>query len=95
MGVFLFEIEPINNDVDDFVWVVAGYLPFVYLDKSVTSAQEAVAIYCQLMYDWVDNVINQNSLEACFPVPIEPTFENAQLLKLRIDILKEVFFDED
>ena len=31
IGVFLFEIEPLNKNVDDFIWVIVGDLPSVYL----------------------------------------------------------------
>lgn len=94
IGVFLFEIEPINETVDDFVWVIIGDLPTVYLDKSVTSGKEALEIYCDLMEDWIDNVKNGQSLEECFPVPNEPTAENADLLKTRIELIKELFLTE-
>jgi hypothetical protein len=46
VGVFLFEIEPLNDTVDDFIWVIVGDLPSVYLDKSVTTGQEALETYC-------------------------------------------------
>lgn len=91
IGVFLFEIEPINENVDDFIWVIVGDLPTVYLDKTVTSGMEAVEIYCELMEDWIENVKKGKSLEECFPIPNEPTIENANLLKSRVDLIKEIF----
>lgn len=93
IGVFLFEIEPINDNVDDFIWVIVGDLPTVYLDKSVSSGKEAIEIYCDLMEDWINSIRNGESLEGCFPVPNKPTIENANLLSSRIDILKETFLD--
>ena len=92
IGVFLFEIEPINENVDNFIWVIVGDLPTLYLDKSVTSGIEAVGIYCELMDNWVENVKKGKSLEECFPVPNEPTIENAELLKMRIDLIREIIF---
>ncbi|OBQ46587.1 hypothetical protein JJL45_11855 [Tamlana sp. s12] len=94
IGVFLFEIEPINENVDDFIWVIVGDLPTVYLDKTVTSGMEAIEVYCDLMEDWIDNVKKGQSLEECFPVPSEPTIENADLLKTRIELIKEIFLTE-
>ena len=94
IGVFLFEIEPINENVDDFIWVIVGDLTTVYLDKSVTSGMEAIEIYCDLMEDWGDNVKKGQSLESCFPVLSEPTCENADLLKTRIELIKEIFLTE-
>ena len=32
VGVFLFQIEPLNETVDEFIWVIIGDLPTVYLD---------------------------------------------------------------
>ena len=36
IGIFLFEIEPLKENVHDFIWVIVGDLPSVYLDKSIT-----------------------------------------------------------
>ncbi len=88
IGVFLFEIDPIDNTVDDFVWVIVGDLPSVYLDKSVESGREAIEIYCELMEDWVQNVKEGNSTIDCYPIPNEPTLENAELLESRIEFIK-------
>ena len=88
LGVFLFEIEPIDDSVDDIIWVIVGDLPSVYLDKSVTTGKEAIETYCELMQEWIDNVKNGKSLEECYPVEVEPTIENADLLNTRIAFLK-------
>lgn len=88
IGVFLFEIEPINSKVDDFIWIIVGDLPSVYLDKSVTTGKEALENYCELMQEWADNVISGRSLDECYPVPVEPTTENADLLISRISFLR-------
>lgn len=88
IGVFLFEIEPINETVDDFIWVIVGDLPSVYLDKSVTTGHEALETYCELMQEWADNVRNGKSLEECYPVPVYATIENANLLSSRITFIR-------
>jgi len=90
IGVFLFEIEPIDENVDDFIWIIVGDLPSVYLDKSVDSGKEAIEIYCELMENWIENVKNGESLEECFPVPVDPTIENADLLESRIALIREI-----
>lgn len=87
IGVFLFEIEPIET-VDTFVWVIVGDLPTVYLDESVKTGKEALEIYCDLMSEWADNIIESKSLDECYPVEAEPTFENAELLKRRVAFIK-------
>lgn len=89
LGIFLFEIEPVDDTVDDFIWVVMGDLPTVYLDKSITSGKDALERYCELMEEWADHVINNTSLEECYPVDAEPTVENAGLLNTRIAFIRK------
>ena len=91
LGVFLYNIEPSNKDVDDFIWVIIGDLPTVYLDKSVKTGNEALKIYCDLMLEWIENVNNNSSLDDCYPVNIEPNIENAELLLKRIDFIKREY----
>ena len=88
IGVFLFEIEPLNDTVDDFIWVIVGDLPSVYLDKSVTTGQEALETYCELMQEWADNIKSGKSLDECYPVPVDTTIENAELLSGRISFIR-------
>ena len=88
IGVFLFEIEPINDTVDDFVWVIVGDLPSVYLDKRFTTGKEVLETYCELMQEWADNVKNRKSLDECYPVPVDTTTENADLLSSRISFIR-------
>ena len=94
IGIFLFEIDPINESVDDFIWVIVGDLPSVYLDKSVTTGREALETYCELMEEWAENVKTGASLEECYPVPADPTTENAeQLLNRILFIRKELLLE--
>ena len=88
IGIFLFEIEPLNETVDDFIWVIVGDLPSVYLDKSVTTGQEALETYCELMQEWADNIKSGKSLDECYPVPVDTTIENAELLSGRISFIR-------
>ena len=96
IGIFLFEIEPINNIVDNFIWVIVGDLPSVYLDKSVMTGEEALRTYCELMQEWADNVKSEKSLDECYPVPVDPTTENADLLISRISFIRrEILMTKD
>jgi hypothetical protein len=88
IGIFLFEIEPLNDTIDDFIWVIVGDLPSVYLDKIVTTAREALETYCELMQQWADNVKNGKSIENCYPVNADTTIENADLLSTRISFIR-------
>lgn len=96
IGIFLFEVEPINDTVDDFIWVIVGDLPSVYLDKSVTTGEEVLKTYCELMQEWADNVKSGKSLNECYPVPVDPTTENADLLSSRISFIqRELLMTKD
>lgn len=95
IGIFLFEIEPASESVDDFIWIIVGDLPSVYLDKTVISGQEALEIYCELMEEWSDNVKNGNSLDESYPVPVDPTIENADLLSNRIAFIRRELLPAD
>lgn len=88
IGVFLFQIEPINCTVDNYIWVIVGDLPSVYIDQNVTTGKEALNVYCELMTEWAENILQDKSIDDCFPVPAVPTIENAVLLKRRIAFIK-------
>jgi hypothetical protein len=89
LGVFLFEIEPANDNVDKYIWIIVGDLPSVYLDASVETGKQALEVYCDLMEEWSDNVLQGRSLEECYPVEAELTNENAELLKRRISFIRK------
>jgi len=89
LGVFLFKLEPINDDVDNHIWIIVGDLPSVYLDASVETGKDALETYCELMSDWVDNVFKGQSLDESYPVEAEPTKQNAELLKKRIAFIRK------
>ena len=95
IGVFLFEIEPLNDSIDDFIWVIVGDLPSVYLDKSVKSGLEALEIYCDLMQDWVDNIRVGKTVSECYPIPVDPNLENAELLNNRILFIRRELLTVD
>jgi hypothetical protein len=95
IGVFLIEIEPLNKNVDDFIWVIVGDLPSVYLDKSITTGHEAMEKYCELMQEWVDNVKSGKSTDECYPVLADPTNENTELLSSRIAFIRRELLMKD
>ncbi len=89
LAVFLFNIQPLNDNVDDYIWIIVGDLPSVYLDKSITNGKEALEAYCDLMSEWSDNVKDGFSVSQCYPVVTEPTIDNAVLLDKRIAFIKQ------
>jgi hypothetical protein len=88
LGVFLFKIEPIDATVDDYVWVMLGDLPSVYLHASVKTARDGLEVYCDLMNEWADNILQGHSLDESYPVEAEPTTENANLLKRKVAFIQ-------
>ena len=89
IGVFLFEIEPMGETVDKFIWIIIGDLPTMYLDEGVKTSQEALELYCELMSEWADNIVEGRALNGCYPVDAEPTIENADLLRRRIVFIRK------
>jgi hypothetical protein len=88
VGVFLFEIDPLNEDVDDYIWIIVGDLPSVYLDKSVLTPNDALISYCDLMEDWANCILNDYDISECYPVIAEPTKKNAELLIKRVEFIR-------
>jgi hypothetical protein len=95
LGVFLFEIEPINDEVDSYIWVIVGDLPAVYLDASVQTGKEALKTYCDLMEEWADNVLQCTPLEESYPVEAKPNRENAEHLKKRTAFIRRELLIEE
>ena len=88
VGVFRLEIKPIDETVDKLIWVIVGDLPSVYLDAGIKTSKQALTIYCELMREWADDVIQCNDLNNSYPVQAEPTLENAQLLIKKIEFIR-------
>lgn len=88
LGVFLFKIAPTHDDVDNHIWIIVGDLPSLYLDASVETGKQALEKYCELMSEWVDNVLKGQPLEESYLVEVEPSEENAELLKKRIAFIR-------
>lgn len=90
LAVFFFSIEQAFNSVPDNIWVIVGDLPPAYID-TIDNPNGSCAIdgYVMEMDKWVDNVINNRSIEDLIPVNVPPTREYAIMLKSRLDLIKE------
>jgi hypothetical protein len=90
VGVFLVWIVPRSANVDDELWVVVGDVPPAYLvtDDAPTPAS-ALALYTDLMSEWVAAVRSGQSVSDLIPVDAEPTRENAEMLASRLRFLVE------
>jgi hypothetical protein len=71
LGVYLFEIVPskiIKPTPDQFLWVVAGNVPPMYLVVDASpNWTEALASYEDLLADWHDKSKEGLDLSDCFP----------------------------
>ena len=77
-----------NGDTE--IWVVVGDLPSAYfVVEACPRPAEALAVYCELMENWANNVIAGGDLSGSYPVSIEPTVEHAEMLKGRVRFISE------
>ena len=89
IAVFLYHFDSLINQADDWLWVVVGDLPSAYIVvDNATSPQNVMECYCELMEDWADHIMSNNSTEGCYPVKAIPTKENAELLLSRIEFIR-------
>jgi hypothetical protein len=90
VGVFYFEIDPLDENVDKFVWIITGDLPSAYIDIiSAKNGAMALKIYTELMQEWVDCVSNNKSIENCYPINVPPEKKFANMLQIRINLINE------
>ena len=89
IGVFLFELVPVSEDVDRFLWVIVGDVPPAYLviDNAKNPAC-ALGIYIAEMNRWADAVNAGESIKQNIPVNGAPTKENAASLKKRLEFIE-------
>lgn len=89
VGVFLFELEPAEPDVDPILWVVVGDLPPAYLVTDEAPEPDiALEAYISQMRHWVAMVKAGGDLSDAIPVNAPPTLENATDLDGRLNMLE-------
>lgn len=89
-GIFLFKIINTSSPEDDFLWVIAGDIPFMYLDVSITDTTVGIIErYVDLAEDWVAHIKSGLSMDDCYPFDAKPTIELAELLEARINFMKD------
>jgi hypothetical protein len=71
------------------MWAVAGDLPamcFETDDARVPS--DALRLYCAIAEDWAETAAAGGDLSQCYPIPVEPSRELAEMLQERIALLR-------
>src|SRR5580658_5525649 len=81
LSIFLFKIENIASSNDDYLWVVVGDIPPMYLDiHGPNTTKQVLEDYIHLAEDWIVNVKVGKSVKNCYPFIAEPTIEMAEML---------------
>ncbi|PWK80614.1 uncharacterized protein DUF4826 [Mucilaginibacter oryzae] len=92
--IFLFEIENTQSTNDNFLWVITGDIPPMYLDvHGCLTTRSAIKSYIALAKQWVENVKNGKSLTDCYPLNAAPTIELAKMLEKRIAFIEYTLMD--
>ncbi len=92
--IFLFEIENSASSEDNFLWLIVGDLPAMYLDTfGAKSTKEVVEDYIMLAEDWINNIKAGESIINCYPFNAAPTLEMAELLEKRVSFMKSTLMD--
>ncbi len=90
VALFLFEFARAIDDGDSWLWVVVGDLPSAYfVPDDAASPRAALEVYCNLMEDWSDAVIEGGDLDDVYPIAVAATVEHAQMLKSRTAFLRK------
>ena len=89
-AVFLFEIQPNQKEVDNYLWVIVGDLPPAYITcEEAPNPACALDGYIGAMEEWVDAAKTERSVENLIPVNVPATPENGVMLEKRLRFLDE------
>ncbi|MGA7241147.1 MAG: hypothetical protein WBY44_36030 [Bryobacteraceae bacterium] len=89
VGVFLVQITPRSDNVDNCLWVIVGDLPPAYIvTEDNPTAAEALDSYCSEMEAWVEAANEGASVDELIPVNVPPTPEHAEQLGGRIAYIR-------
>lgn len=96
--VFLYHVveqEPYLSSEDDdveWVWVVVGDLPSVFLvEERISDGLGALYGYTVLIDDWVETVEAGDSVEEYFFIDLPADRDNAGMLRIKSEFLKKNF----
>jgi hypothetical protein len=92
--IFLLEIINTQSSKDNFLWVIVGDIPSMYLDVyGPKTTKQVVEDYIRLAGDWISHVKSGKSVDDCYPFKAEPTIELAELLEKRVSFMKNTLLD--
>jgi hypothetical protein len=95
IATVLVRIRPRSHDVDEWLWVIVGDVPPLYLvtDRSPTPAA-ALKTYIELCQEWVDAVKEGGPVEGLAPIDAPPDAEHADMLERRVRFLETEILPE-
>lgn len=94
-AVFLCHIAPAAPEVDEWLWVVVGDLPPLYMPTDdCPNPAAALDAYIGAMSEWVSAVREGRPLDDVPPVAAAPTMEHAAMLESRLNYLDEEILQE-
>jgi hypothetical protein len=86
--IFLYEIENTQSPEDNYLWVMTGDLPAIYLDTyNVKTTKDVIENYIYLVNDWIKHAEAGDSLDECFPFISEVSVSAIEMLKKRSELL--------
>lgn len=92
IGLYLMRFEPGGKPEDRERWVVVGDLPSMHFETDDTPTPAlALELYCAIAQDWADTVLSGQDLSECYPIPVAPTQEHAEMLLRRIERIRSDF----
>lgn len=103
-GVYLFKIEPVSEDIPEWIWIVEGgsaASPAVIPIDRCPNGAAAFHEYIAAIGEWVDAVKNGEPVDDVIPVALPPTLEEAQRMERQLRFMskdlypKHVEFFED
>jgi hypothetical protein len=94
IGIFLFELVPVSEAVDRFLWVVVGDIPSAYLVADLAPNPAcALRAYSVEMRKWLGAVKSGKSVAEAIPVNVPPTMAWANKLESRLNFLEKNVLD--
>lgn len=91
-AVALMQIRPSQPDVDEWLWVVVGDVPSLYLvTDDAPTAEDALRIYIELRDEWIAAVRSGAPTDNLAPVNVPATPEWADQLESRLRFLEREF----